>query len=102
VKYFVGGTNESFTIRLQWRTIAILIPLHFLFFCYFTLIFLIRTLTLPGQATQLAYIMEDRLKDAAKEVDTEKALKDVAEATTKEKASLAKNAGARAQEAERS
>ena len=46
--------------------------------------------------------MKDRLKDAAKEVDTEKALKDVAEATTKEKASVAKNAGARAQEAERS
>lgn len=47
-------------------------------------------------------MMEDRLKDAAKEVDTEKALKDVAEATAKKKASVAKNAEARAQEAERS
>lgn len=77
-------------------------PSLFIYFFYFTLIFLIRTLTLPGQAAQLAYMMEDRLKDAAKEVDTEKALKDVAEATAKKKASVAKNAEARAQEAERS
>ena len=101
MKYFVGRTNEALAIRLQWHTLAILIPFHFLFFCYFTLVFLIRILTLPGQAAQLAYMMEDRLMDATDEIDKEKALKDVVEATTKEKAYMAENAKARAQEVER-
>ena len=101
MKYFAGRTNEALAIRLQWHTLVILIPFHFLFFCYFTLVFLIRILTLPGQAAQLAYMMEDRLMDATDEIDKEKALKDVVEATTKEKAYMAKNAKARAQEVER-
>ena len=58
-------------------------------------------LTLPEQVVQLAYLMEDRLKDVAEEADKEKALKDVAEATTKEKFTVAENAEARAWEAER-
>lgn len=45
--------------------------------------------------------MEDRLKDAAKEADKEKALKDVAEATVKENTIAAENAEARAREVER-
>ena len=39
--------------------------------------------------------------DATDEIDKEKALKDVVEATTKEKAYMAENAKARAQEVER-
>ena len=50
---------------------------------------------------QLAYLMEDRLKVAAEEADKEKALKDVAEATMKEKFTVVENAEAWAQEAER-
>lgn len=49
----------------------------------------------------MAYLMEDRLKDATKEADKEKALKDVAEATAKEKTIAAENAEARAREVER-
>lgn len=45
--------------------------------------------------------MKDRLKDAAKEADKEKALKDVAEATAKEKTISTENAEARAREVER-
>ncbi|KAL0000705.1 hypothetical protein SO802_014486 [Lithocarpus litseifolius] len=45
-------------------------------------------------AAQLAYMMKDKLKDAVEEVDKEKALKDVAEATVKEKVTAAKNAEA--------
>lgn len=45
--------------------------------------------------------MKDRLKDAAKEADKEKALKDVAEATAKEKTIVAENVEARAREVER-
>ena len=45
---------------------------------------------------QLAYIIEDRLKDAAEKADKEKALKDIVEATTKEKVTTVKNAEARA------
>lgn len=57
-------------------------------------------LTLPKQVAQLAYLMEDGLKDAAEEADKEKALKDVAEATRKEKFTVAENAEVWAQEAE--
>lgn len=49
----------------------------------------------------MAYLMEDRLKDVAEEVDKEKALKDVTEATVKEKTTAAKNVKARAWEAKR-
>nr|POE97560.1 hypothetical protein CFP56_17079 [Quercus suber] len=40
---------------------------------------MIYILTLLGQAAQLAYMMEDKLKDAMEEADKERALKDVAE-----------------------
>ena len=51
-------------------------------------------LTLLEQVAQLAYLMEDGLKDAAEEADKEKALKDVAEATTKEIFTVVENAEA--------
>lgn len=50
---------------------------------------------------QLAYIMEDRLKDIAEEADKETALKDVAEATIKEKPTATKSAKAWARGVER-
>lgn len=46
-------------------------------------------------------MMEDRLRGAAEEVDKEKALKEVAEATVKEKGTVAENAEERARTAER-
>ena len=56
----------------------------------------------------MAYMMEDRLKDAAEEADKERALKDVVEATAKQKVATAKdkvttaeNTKARAQGVER-
>ena len=46
--------------------------------------------------------MEDRLKDAAEEIDKERAtLKDVAKATTKKKVTAAESVEARTREAER-
>ena len=81
---------------MQWHTIAVLIPIHFLTFYYVILTFFKQILTLPEQAAQLAYIIEDRLKDAAEKADKEKALKDIVEATTKEKVTTVKNAEARA------
>lgn len=70
-------------------------------FCHVILIFFRQVLTFPGRAAQLAYMMEDRLKDATEEADKERALKDIAEAAAKEKVIAAENAKARAQGVER-
>ena len=43
---------------------------------------------------QLAYIMEDKLKDATEEVDKERDMKDVVDATIKEKATAIESAEA--------
>lgn len=49
----------------------------------------------------MAYMMEDRLKDAAEKADKERALKDVAEATVMEKLIAAENVEAKVWGAER-
>lgn len=49
----------------------------------------------------MAYMMEDRLKDAAEEADKERALEDVAEAIVMEKLIAAENVEARVWGAER-
>lgn len=49
----------------------------------------------------MAYIIKDRLKEAAEKADREKALKDIVEATTKDKGKAAEDAKKRAREAER-
>ena len=49
----------------------------------------------------MAYMIEDRLKGAAEEANKEKALKEVAEATTKEKGTAVENAEERARAVER-
>ena len=48
----------------------------------------------------MAYMMEDRLKSATEEVNREKALKEVAEATAREKSAAIENAEERARIAE--
>ncbi|KAK9986920.1 hypothetical protein SO802_031871 [Lithocarpus litseifolius] len=59
VHVFKEGTDESLGRRLQWHTVA---------------------------AAQLTHILEGRLRELTKDAEREKALKDVAEATAKEKA----------------
>ena len=58
-------------------------------------------LTSRLQAAQLAYMIEDRLKEVAKDVDRERALKDVAVATAKNKDKATEDSEKRAREAER-
>ena len=53
------------------------------------------------QATQLAYVIDERLREAAEDADREKALKDVVVATTKENCKATIVAEKRAQEAEK-
>ena len=53
------------------------------------------------QAAQLAYIIEDRLKEPIEDANREKALKDVAEATTKDSGKAVEDAEKRAQKAKR-
>lgn len=54
-----------------------------------------------SQAAQLAYIMDERLKEAAEDVDQEKALKDVVVATASEKSKTAATAKRRAKDSEK-
>ena len=68
---------------------------------YVTLVFRTQLLTFFEQGAQLAYMMEDWLRDAAKEVDKEKALKEVIEATVKEKGMATENAKEKVRVAER-
>lgn len=68
---------------------------------YVTLVFHTQLLTFFAQGAQLAYMMEDRLKDVVEEVDKEKGLREVDEAIAKEKGMAAKNAEKRAWVAER-
>ena len=49
----------------------------------------------------MAYIIKDRLKEAATEANREKTLKDIAEATKKDKGQATEDAKKRAREAER-
>ena len=49
----------------------------------------------------MAYIIKDRLKEAAKEANREKTLKDIAEATKKDKGKATEDAKKRAREVER-
>lgn len=49
----------------------------------------------------MAYIIKDRLKEAAEKADREKALKDIVEATTKDKGKAAEDAEKRAREVEK-
>ena len=49
----------------------------------------------------MAYIIEDRLKDVAKEADRERALKEVAEATVRDKGKVAEDAEERTWAAKR-
>ena len=79
---------------MQWHSITVLILIHFLTLYYDILTFFKQILTLPRQAVQLAYIMEDKLKDATEEVDKERDMKDVVDATIKEKATAIESAEA--------
>ena len=49
----------------------------------------------------MAYIIEDRLKEATEEADREKALKEVVEVTAKDKGKAAEDAEERAKAAEK-
>ena len=79
---------------MQWHSITILILIHFLTLYYDILTLFKQILTLPRQAVQLAYIMEDKLKDATEEVDKERDMKYVVDATIKEKATATESAEA--------
>ena len=56
---------------------------------------------LPHQAAQLAYILDGRLKELADDASLEKALKDMAEVTAKEKTKVAATVGKKAGASER-
>ena len=74
---------------------------HFLTSYYVILTFFKQIQTLPRQAAQLAYIVEDEMKDAIEEANKEGALKDIAKATAKEKVTDSESAKAQAQGVQR-
>nr|POE91846.1 hypothetical protein CFP56_52966 [Quercus suber] len=74
VRAFEDGTDESMGRRLQWHTVA---------------------------AAQLAYILDRRVTDLAEDASRERALKDVAEVTAKEKTVVAATSEKKAAAAEK-
>ena len=91
VHAFEDRTDKSLGRQLQWHTIAVTsylsIPYRFLHnFVTFVIVFFCSTYyRLFYQATQLTHILDGRLKKLAEDAKWEKALKDVTEATSKEK-----------------
>ena len=98
---FEDGIDKSIGRRLQWHTIVI-IPCfsvyHYLLHTFFLFSYLS---LLPHQAAQLAYILDGRLKELADDASLEKALKDMAEVTAKEKTKVAATVGKKAGASER-
>ncbi|KAL0017274.1 hypothetical protein SO802_004343 [Lithocarpus litseifolius] len=82
---FSEATEESLAKRLQWHMIAITPNFSFALF-----------------AAQLTHVLGERMKELVEDVEREKALKDVAEDTTKEKGKLVEAAEKRAQAAKNS
>ena len=101
VNYFANRSDETLAVWLQWHTIVVLILIHFFTSYYIILTFFKQILTLLGQAVQLAYMVKDKLKDITEEADKERALKDIAKATTKEKVTDTESAEAQSQGVER-
>ena len=84
--FFSGGTDGSLVARLQWHTIAVIhFTLSSLHKCICIFHFFSCFLLLCYQAAQLAYVIDNRLKEAAEDADREKALKDIVVAIAKDK-----------------
>ena len=107
VHTFEDGTDESLGRWLQWHTIAVtpnslFFPRFYIILFYsihlymYILLFVINVLSLHlyllllvCQAAQLTHILEGWVRELAKDVERERALKDAAEATSKERAKIA-------------
>ena len=91
VHFFSGGTDRSLVARLQWHTIAVIhFTLSSLHKCTCIFPFFSCFLLLCYQAAQLAYVIDNRLKEAIEDADQEKALKDIVVATAKDKGKATK------------
>ena len=90
--------DKSLGKQLQWHTIVVTsclsVPYRFLHnFVTFVIVFFCSTYyRLFYQATQLTHILDRRLKELVEDAMWEKALKDVAEANSKEKTKAAATA----------
>ena len=95
---FEDGMDKSLGRQLQWHTIVVTsclsVPYRFLHnFVTFVIVFFCSTYyRLFHQATELTHILDGRLKELAEDAIWEKALKDVAEANSKEKTKAAATA----------
>ena len=103
VHFFLDGTEELLARRLKWHTIAVtvLFPLFFIRSdaCVFSSPLYL--LLLHHQVAQLTHILDERLKEFAKNVEREKALKDVAAAMAKKKDKATEAAEKKAQSAKK-
>ena len=91
VHVFADTIEESVAKRLQWHTIVVISSLYFSFdsVCVHSSCF--HTLSLfHYQVAQLNYVLDGRLKELSKDVEWEKAIKEVSEAIAKEKVKAAK------------
>ena len=88
IHVFEDRTDESLARWLMWHTIAVNFrPFASYLFQYMYILFAFKYLSLfLYQATQLIHTLDVRLKELSEEAEWEKALKEVAAVTAKEKA----------------
>lgn len=87
-------------MQLQWHTIVVIYYSFILTQMYLYLFFFSCLPLLYYQVAQLAYVVEDRLKEATEDADRERALKDVVVATVKDKGKAVEATEKRAQASE--
>ena len=103
VQFFSNNFEESIARQLQWHTIAVISSHSFshLFCCtsekkkllllllLFFFFLLLSLLLWCYQAAQIIHILGERMKELVEEAEREKALKDVANATARDKGKAA-------------
>ena len=96
VQFFSDKIEELLARRLQWHIITVVfyLTVTFIYMC-------VHDLLLQYQAAQLTHIINERLKELVEDAEQEKALKDVATATAKEKGKAAEAAKKKAQSSEK-
>ena len=119
VHTFKDGTNELLGRRLQWHTIAVtpnslffprfyIILFYFIHVYMYILLFIITILSLHlyllllvCQVAQLTHILEGQVRELTEDAKQERALKDAAKATSKEREKIAATAEKKAAASEK-
>ena len=90
VHFFSGGTDKSLANWLQWHTIMVVHYPTFLHCLNARVLSFFSSLSLLRyQVVQLAYVIDERLKETIEDAKREKALKDIVITITKDRSRVA-------------